>query len=774
MAAIGKVAVIGAGVMGAGIAAQIANAGTKVLLLDIVKPGEADRNAVAASAVARALKADPSAFMSPRAEKLVEVGNTEDDLARVSECDWIVEAIIERLDLKRELYARLDAVRRPGTAVTSNTSTIPLADLVAGQSEAFGRDFFITHFFNPPRFMRLLEIVSGPETDSALVAKVSGFADRALGKSVVFCKDRPGFIANRLGVYWLQLGLTEAIAQNITIEEADAVMGKPFGIPRTGVFGLLDLVGIDLMPHTTASLTANLPASDPIQAVSRDVPLIRGMIASGHTGRKGKGGFYRLNRSGGGRTKEAIDLRSGEYRPEQQAELPELADGGRDLRALLAGDTPACHYAWRVIGRTIAYAASMVPEVTDSIDAVDAAMRLGYNWTYGPLELADRIGVDWLIERLEVDGVAIPPLLRAAAGRGFYRETKGGREALDVGGTYRPVARPEGVLLLADIKRERGPVLRNPSASVWDIGDGVLCLEFTSKGNTFDLNTIGMIEHAVVLTPLRHKALVIYNEGAQFSLGANLTQAAAWASAGDWQAIAALAARGQRVFQSLRNSPFPVVGAPAGMALGGGCEILLHCDAIQAYAETYMGLVECGVGLIPGWGGCLAMLARWKEHGRLPAGPIPPVQRVFELISMATVSKSAADAREKLFLRPGDGITMNRDRLLADAKARALAMVAHYAPPPPIELSLPGASGAVVLRGAAEAMHARKMASEHDLLVAAALADTLCGGAADPIRPVGEESVLELERINFERLLVTEKTQARIAHAVATGRPLRN
>jgi len=772
MSAVSKVAVIGAGVMGAGIAAQVANSGTKVLLLDIVRPGEADRNAVAAGAVERMLKTE--AFMSPAAAKLVEVGNTEDDLGRVAECDWVVEAIIERLDLKQALYSRLDKVRRPGTAVTSNTSTIPLADLVAGQSEAFARDFFITHFFNPPRYMRLLEVVSQAATDTALVAKISGFADRDLGKTIVVCKDRPGFIANRLGVYWMQLGLIEAFDQGITVEEADAVMSRPFGIPKTGVFGLYDLVGIDLMPHINASLTSTLPPDDAIQTAQRKLPLIDNMIATGYIGRKGKGGFYRLNRTPEGRVMEAIDLKTGEYRPEAPAKLAELADGGRNLQALLGGNTPASRYAWRVIGHTLAYAAGLVPEVTDAIDAVDEAMRLGYNWAYGPFELADRIGVDWLIERLKADGVAIPTLLHTAAGRSFYREVDGQREALGTDGAYHPIAREEGVLLLADIKRRAKPVLRNASASLWDIGDGVLCLEFTSKANTLDADIVAMVEQTLALLPKNYKALVIYNEGAQFSLGANLGKVSEWVQAGDWDAVRAFVERGQQAFLSLRHAPFPVVAAPAGMALGGGCEVLLHADAIQAHAETYIGLVECGVGLLPGWGGCFALLQRWQQEGGLPGGPMPAVQQVFELISMATVTKSAEDAKAKRFLRRSDAVTMNRDRLLSDAKARALALVDGYVPQAPVELSLPGPSGAVVLRGAVEAMAARKQATEHDLVVAGALADVLCGGTADPTVPVGEQQLLDLERDNFLKLLRTEKTQARIAHTLATGKPLRN
>ncbi|OYX10129.1 MAG: 3-hydroxyacyl-CoA dehydrogenase, partial [Rhizobiales bacterium 32-66-8] len=360
MSEIRKVAVIGAGVMGAGIAAHVANAGVEVLLLDIVPEGATNRNIIAETAVEKLLRADPAAFMSKRAARLVTAGNIDDHLADLATCDWIVEAVVERLDIKQALYARIDAARRPGSAVSSNTSTIPLADLTAGLSDAFRRDFLITHFFNPPRYMRLLEVVAGPQSDPATVARVEKFADVKLGKTVVTCKDTPGFIANRLGTYWMQAAVVQAFDLGLKVEEADAIMGRPFGIPKTGVFGLLDLVGLDLMPHVQGSLARALPKSDPFHALLRDVPLLREMIATGYTGRKGKGGFYRLNRDAGGKVKEAIDLATGAYRPQEKAAPSELEDGGgKDIAALMAGDGPAGRYAWSVMGRTLAYAARL-------------------------------------------------------------------------------------------------------------------------------------------------------------------------------------------------------------------------------------------------------------------------------------------------------------------------------------------------------------------------------------------------------------------------------
>src|SRR5208282_1730608 len=378
---------------------------------------------------------------------LVTPGNIEDHLAQLAESDWIVEAVVERLDVKQALYRKIDAVRKPGTAVSSNTSTIPLALLTEGLSDSFKRDFLITHFFNPPRYMRLLEIVTGPATDAALAERVAACADLVLGKSIVRCKDSPGFIANRLGIYWLQVGVVEAIDAGLTVEEADAVIGKPVGVPKTGVFGLIDLVGLDLMPHINGSLAKALPPSDAFHGANRDLPLIKKMIAEGYTGRKGKGGFYRLNRSGGGKLKEAIDLASGAYRAEQKPELPELAGASKNLRALLSSNTKIGRYAWRVVARTLSYAAGLVPEAADDIPAIAEAMRLGYNWQWGPFELIDRLGADWFADKLTQDGLPVPPLLRAAKDKTFYRVAEGKRQYLGTDGAYHEIRRPDGVLM---------------------------------------------------------------------------------------------------------------------------------------------------------------------------------------------------------------------------------------------------------------------------------------------------------------------------------------
>jgi 3-hydroxyacyl-CoA dehydrogenase len=771
-ASVKKVCVIGAGTMGAGIAAQVANAGIPVLLLDIVRDPD-DRNAVAAGAVAKMLKTDPAPFMSKAAAKLVETGNIEDDLAKIADCDWIVEAIVERLDLKHGLYEKIEAHRRPDAAVSSNTSTIPLGQLIEGRSEGFRSHFLITHFFNPPRYMRLLEIVTGAESDTALVERIADFADRTLGKSVVRAKDTPGFIANRIGTFWIQAALNAAFDLGITVEQADAIAGKPMGVPKTGVFGLVDLVGIDLMPYLQKSLTSTLPADDPYQAIARPAPLIDRMIADGYTGRKGKGGFYRLNRDAGKR-KEAIDLSTGDYRPAIKAPSVSGAAGKGDLAALIALPGEAGAYAWAILGATLSYAASLVPEIADDIVGVDTAMKLGYNWKFGPFELIDKIGAAKLAERLTAEGRPVPALLTLAGDRSFYRVENGKRQYLGLDGDYHDVVRPEGVLLLEDIKLSSQPLIKNGSAALWDIGDGVVAFEFTGKLNALDGDVMALIGKAIPLVQEKYKALVVYNEGSNFSAGANLGLALFALNIAAWGEIEKLVAGGQEAYKALKYAPFPVVSAPSGMALGGGCEILLNSDAVQAHAESYIGLVECGVGLIPGWGGCGEMLDRWRQNPALPKGPMPSVAKVFETVSTATVAKSAAEAKEYGFLRPGDGITMNRDRLLSDAKSKALALVEGYAPPAPPEFRLPGAGGKVALELAVEGFQARGLATSYDGVVSGALADVLSGGEKDLIDIVSEADLLALERKAFMQLVRDPRTQARVEQMLVTGKPLRN
>ena len=772
---INKVAVIGSGVMGGGIAAHVANAGVPVLLLDIVPAGAKNRNVVAEGAIERLLKTDPAPLMHRDNARLITAGNLEDDLAQLAECDWIVEVVLEKLEIKHATYAKIEQHRKTGSIVSSNTSTIPLKDLAAGMPERFQRDFLITHFFNPPRYMRLLEIVSGAKTRADAVETIEEFCDLRLGKGVIHAKDTPGFIANRIGGMWIQSALQAAFDLKLTVEEADAIMGRPFGMPRTGVFGLMDLVGIDLGPQVAASMQRTLKPGDAYLRIYQDRPLIAKMIADGYTGRKGKGGFYRMTKTEKGRVKEAIDLQTGAYRASADPTLGSTHE--RKPQALLQHEDRGGQYARRVLGLTLAYAASLVPEISSDIVAVDEAMRWGYTWKFGPFELIDQIGVDNVAALLKAGNIEVPALLQKAAGKSFYRTADGQLEYLTTDGTYAPVERRPGVLLLADIKRRSKPLARNGSASLWDVGDGVVCLEFHSKMNAMDPDIMAMLSKgldAVKKSNGAFKALVVYNEAENFSVGANVGLALFAANVALWPFIEEGESAGQNAYKAAKYAAFPVVSAPSGMALGGGCEILLHSAAVQAHAESYLGLVETGVGLVPGWGGCKEMVTRLVANPKRPGGPIPPLMQAFEQIALAKVSRSAAEARDMLVLRPSDAITMNRDRLLADAKVKALALAKDYQPPKPITVNLPGPTGAAALKlGVNDLVHQGK-ATAYDAVVAEKLAEVLSGGDTDMTLETSEDQLLALERRAFQALIREPKTLARIEHTLETGRPLRN
>ena len=779
MSIIQKVAVIGSGVMGSQIAAHMTNAGIPVLLLDIVLKDNPDRNALAKGALEKLVKAKDagSAFMHPKNAKLVTVGNLEDDLDKLKDVDWIVEAVLENPQIKSDLYKKIDAVRKPGSIVSSNTSTIPLNVLTGGQSEQFARDFLITHFFNPPRYMRLLELVTGSKTRSDAADIMRDFCDRVLGKGVVTCKDTPGFIANRLGVFFLQTAVNVAFEMNMTVEEVDAIFSKPFGMPKTGVFGLLDLIGIDLMPLIAKSFMATLPADDAYRPANIEHPLLTKMIADGYTGRKGKGGFYRVNKDNGGKLKEALDLKTGEYRTSEKARLSTVDNAGKNLRAICDAQDRIGQYTWKVLSQALGYAASLVPQISDDIVSVDTAMRLGFSWKFGPFELIDLLGAGWFADKLKADGKFVPAFLQKAADKSFYRTEAGKLEYLTIDGIYKVVIRPVGVLLLADVKRASKPIIKNGSASLWDIGDGVVCLEYHTKMNAIDPDTLAMVKKSVATVKEsngKYKGLVVYNEGEHFSAGANLGLALFALNIALYQAIDDLVKGGQEAYQALRFAPFPTVAAPFNYAFGGGCEVTLHCSAVQMHAETYIGLVEVGVGLIPGWGGCAQMLGRAFSAKKRFGGPIPPVSQVFETVSVAKVSTSAQQARDIGYLRQIDGITMNRDRLLFDAKQKVLELAKDYKVPEPWVLNLPGPTGRAALNLALEGFRLLGKALPHDVTVSKALASVLCGGDKDLTAPVTEAQILEMEHREFMKLVHTPETVARIEHMLKTSKPLRN
>jgi 3-hydroxyacyl-CoA dehydrogenase len=791
-----KVAVIGSGVMGSGIAAHIANAGFPVVLLDIKVEGKN----LAQNAVDRLLKMDPAPFMRASNAKLITCGNLEDDLQLLSECDWIIEVVLEDLTVKHATYQKINSVRKKGSIISSNTSSIPLQKLCEGFDEEFQSHFLITHFFNPPRYMRLLELVVGTKTKPDIITTIRNFCDIQLGKGVVECHDTPGFIANRLGVYWLTVALKEAIDQTIPIEVADAVLSKPVGIPKTGVFGLMDLVGLDLMPHLAKSLLSSLPSHDAYRSAYVDYPFLQKMIASGYTGRKGKGGFYRLDpQNPAAKTKQSLILsaenfdESASYRPSEKASPAAAEAGKQGLKAVLEIKDQAGQYAKIVLLKTLHYAASLVPEIAKNIADVDEAMRLGYNFKRGPFEMIDELGVSWFKHECEKLGLAAPALVEKCGTGSFYKIENGVSYQFGTDGQYHEIKRAQGVLLLKDIKQKTKPVFKNASASLWDIGDNVLCLEFTGKMNALDEQVFAAIDQTLKLTgPEKDfKALVIYNEGSAFSAGANLGLALFAANIALWPQIEELVAGGQRAYKALKYANFPVISAPSGLALGGGCEILLHSDHVQAHAETYCGLVEVGVGFIPGWGGCKEMILRYQEqeraqydartHGKkiwfAPKNtPMGAVRQAFETIGTAKVAKSAFDAKDIGYFRDSDGITMNRDRLLYDAKQKALALAVNYHPPAPHdEIRLPGPSGKLALELAVADLRKVGKASPYDVVVCEALARVLSGGEkADWTQTLKEEDLLKLEREEFMKLAKNPQTIARIEHMLNTGKPLRN
>ena len=812
-----KVAVLGSGVMGSGIAAHVANSGTPVILLDIVPEGATNRNVLSESAVDKMLVASPSPFIHKNTAKLITCGNLEDDLDLLSDVDWIVEAVLERLDVKQSVYKKIDAVRKADSVVSSNTSTIPLGTLLEGLPASFAQDFMITHFFNPPRYMRLLEVTGSKDTRKEAYEKVKTFCDVRLGKGVVTAKDTPGFLANRIGVYWMMSGVKHALEMGISVEEADAVMGRPVGIPKTGLFGLFDLIGIDLMPLIAKSMLATLPEKDAFRGLYKEPELVKKMIADGYTGRKGKGGFYRINKDGGNKVKEVINLKTGEYAPEKKATLESIEAAKTGINALLTHPDIGGRFAYAVMLDTLHYAASLIPEISDDILAVDEAMKLGFNWKYGPFEMIDRLGVKdisgtrWLSHQFKGQGRFVPALLEKAEGKPLYRLENGKRQYLTLAGEYKDIPTQPGVLLLSDMKLTKKPVLKNASASLWDMGDGVACFELTSKMNSIDPDILALFTQSIEAVKKDFKGMVIGGDAENFSVGANLAFILMAANMAAWPMISDVIRQGQNTMMALKYAPFPVVPALAGMALGGGCEIVLHGDGVQAHVESYPGLVEVGVGVIPGWGGCKELLIRTtyaaeaiKRAAQAQGGlqksfalvstdeklkqagtngsatseklvaSMPIISKVFETIGMARVATSAAEAKDMLILNEKSDITMNRARVLADAKAKCLMLAKNYKTPQQYTLSLPGASARSALMMAVENLKNSGKATPHDVVVSEALAHVLTGGDTDITESLTEQKLLDLEHEAFMQLIKTKGTLARIQHMLETNKPLRN
>jgi 3-hydroxyacyl-CoA dehydrogenase len=739
--------------MGAGIAAQVANAGVPVLLLDLTREA-AERGKQ------DLFKRRPAPLMSPAAADLIDTGGFDQDLERLATADWIVEVVVERLDVKQALFERVEQVRRPGSIVSSNTSGIRLSEITAGLPPRFAADFLITHFFNPPRYMGLLELIAGPATRPEAADTLRSFCTVQLGKEVVDARDTPSFIGNRIGVLAMLAGVRAALAHGLTVEQADAVAGKPIGWPGTGVFGLLDLVGLDVVADIARNMQGQLAQDDPMQPLLQLPAVMTTLLERGAVGRKAGGGFYRM---GPDRQRLALDLATLEYRPQQKVELASAR--ARSPAELLAGDDAGARFAADLLAATLSYTATVAPEIAGDVVAIDTAMREGYAWRWGPFELLDQIGLQRFVDRLQAAGEPVPGLLRVALDSGdgrFHREEVDGPQYLGFDGAYHDVPRSAGMLAVADLRRAGKPVLGNASASLWDMGDGVALLEFHTKMNALDEYTVEAMELTLDRVGRDFQALVIGSDAPHFCAGANLKRMLDAARAGDFAFLNGFIEGLQHVLMGFKYAPFPVVAAPRGLALGGGCEVLLHSNVLQAHAELNAGLVELRVGLLPAGGGTKEMTLRYLPDG---------IERGFDLIAGSVVSTSAADARAMRVLTDYCAITMHRRRVLSDAKALARRMMGAYAPGTPAVVSLPGPSGRAALQARVAAQVEAGKMTDLDGGGAGHFAAVLGGGAGGEVT---EHDLLRLEREHFLELLRLPLSQARMEHMLNTGKPLRN
>jgi len=821
MKPIHKVAILGAGTMGARIAATFANAGVPSLLLDIVPP-DADgpaRNKIAAAGLEGAKKSKPAAFFEPALARLVTVGNFEDDLKRLADVDWIVEAIVENLEIKRSLLRKVEAIRKPGTIVTTNTSGLPVAKIAEGFSEDFRRSWFGTHFFNPPRYMRLLELIPTPEADPALIAAVTHFCDAQLGKGVVLAKDTPNFIGNRIGTFSVLNVMRLMQEMDLTIEEIDALTGPAVGWPSSATFRTIDLVGLDVLGHVVTNMAQNVHD----ERSELQIPaFFRQMLERKWLGDKTKGGFYKKNVGRApspaepGKEKEderlALDWKTLEYHPRQKPKSAALdmakniEDTGARLRMLLGmnGDGGAAQksdkagaFLWASLSDLWTYSANRIPEISDSVVEIDQAMRNGFAWELGPFELWDAAGVEATTARMKKEGKPVAAnveKLLAAGQKSWYADdpkTPSGRKHWDLAtGSWQPVAVPEGVWSVEVAKKSNGVVKKNSGASLVDLGDGVGCIQFHSKMNALGADIISLI-----LQTLKpggpgdaFDAFVITNDAQNFSVGANLMLLLMSIQEEEWDDVDLAIRQFQGMTQAIKFSPKPVVSAPFGLALGGGCEISLHAAARQPHAELYMGLVEVGVGLLPGGGGCKEMLLRAVYSAAsirpdLPSNArgesvelLEAMKKAFETVATAKVATSAHEARGFGFLSSSDRITMNRERVLSDAKARALELVrAGYEPPVMrTDIPAPGESIFATLKLGVHMMRQAEFISDHEKKLGTKIAEVLCGGNITPGTPVSEQYLLDLEREAFKSLCGEKKTQERIQFTLKTGKTLRN
>jgi len=790
--------------MGARIAAHFANAGVPSYLLDIVPP-DADapaRSKVAAAGLEAAKKSKPAAFFEPSLARLVTVGNFEDDLGKLSEVNWIIEAVVENLDIKRALLKRVEAARKPGTIITTNTSGLPVAKIAEGFSDDFRRCWFGTHFFNPPRYMRLLEIIPTPETDRTVLDAVTWFADVRLGKGVVVAKDTPNFIANRIGTFSVLNVMRLMQEMDLSIEEVDALTGQAVGWPKSATFRTIDLVGLDILGHVVSNMEGADGGRGRPPHTNKLPDFFKQMLERKWLGDKTRGGFYKKAKDD---ERLALDWKTLEYHPRQKPRFPALEmaknieDTGARVRMLLGldgqpqkGDKVGA-FLWPVLADLWTYSANRIPEISDTIVEIDRAMRLGFNWELGPFELWDAAGVDATVARMKKEGRPIAAnveKLLASGKKSWYADepkAASGRAYFDLASAaYKPVQVPPGVWSVTVAKKSNGVVKKNSGASLIDLGDGVACIEFHSKMNSLGGDIISLITQTLKPGGLgdNFDAFVITNDATNFSVGANLMLLLMSVQEEEWDDVDLMIRQFQGMTQAIKFSPKPVVVAPFGLTLGGGTEISLHAAARQPHAELYMGLVEVGVGLLPGGGGCKEMLLRAVDTAATirPGGRgesvelMEAMKRAFETIATAKVATSAHEARGLGFLAESDGITMNRERVLADAKTRALELVrTGYEPPMPrTDIPAPGENILAALKLGVHLMRQGEYITEYEVKLGTKVAEVLCGGNVTSGTPISEQYFLDLEREAFKSLCGERKTQERIQYTLKTGKTLRN
>ena len=754
--------------MGSRIAAHLANARIPSVLLDV--SAEA-----AAKGLGATVKGKPAAFFLADSARLISTGAFDNDLDKVKDCDWIIEAVTENLGIKRSLYDRLMPHRAAGTIVSTNTSGIPLAQIAEGYTSEFREHFLGTHFFNPPRYLHLVELIPAAETKPEIIAALADFCDRHLGKGVVPCRDTPNFIANRIGAFLGSTVQKLTVEHDLSIEEVDVLTGTLIGMPKSATYRLLDIVGLDVWQHVIGNLY-NAVAGDPFRERFRMGPFMEEMSQRGWIGDKRGQGFYK--RVGKDREIHALDWKTLEYQPTAKPRFASLEAVRKiepleeRLKALVKLDDKAGRFLWQVLSDHMLYAAWMAPEIAERIVEIDRAMRWGYAHTMGPFELWDALGFEETARRMEAEGRELPKWVHDMRWNGatsFYRHADSGAtpgtEYFDLsGGHYRLMERRPGVTALADLKRARGVVKKNAGASLIDLGDGVLGCEFHSKMNSIGEDVMQIVRAGLTELAANFDAMVIANQGEHFSAGANLMMVLMAAQDGEWDELDLAVRRFQQMNMAIKYSPKPVVAAPFGLALGGGCEVPLHCARVQASAELYMGLVEVGVGVIPAGGGCKEMLSRSRD-----------VKKIFEQIGFAKVSASAAEARQMRYLRDGDGISMNPERLVEDAKQLALSLVPGYAPGEPrTDITVSGDEGFALMKIGVWTAHQGGYISDWDAVIGEKLAFVLSGGRLTGTPQVSEQYLLDLEREAFLSLCGGIKTQQRIAHMLKTGKPLRN